>query len=246
MDIYLSPSSLQRWFECKCPAAWQFGKQWELKEPNEIAERGTLVHALMDGSKKVSRVKDTYALNLYHKLVAAQEQLGLTFIHREETEKFEITLADFPHHIFWTRRIDGEATLPDGTHVIVDYKTTMVTWRTLADGVAPQARASQSVGYLYPNPDREPGPQSILYLLAPLRGDPTYHRYDLTEVDVWNFENMLRVAAAGVVNGTFPKVAGKHCIGNSTLPGCDFVGVCWQQKGWKKTLKARKVHHAID
>lgn len=226
--VYLSPSSLQHWFEYGCPARWKLEKDYEPKIENEFATRGKLVHSMLDGSVSVGLVTDRLALAFYSKIDTAFKTSGMTTVENEIPQSFEI-LPD----IVWVRRIDRIAVLPDDTPVIVDFKTTGAIWKELKNGIIPQALAFQGPGYTTPPPPdmwtKTPWPATLFYLVSGFKGPASFIRYEATEELTDNFLNSVRMAADAISRNRFPKIYGKHCL------ECPVAAACFNDPKWKRS-----------
>lgn len=238
--IRLSPTSLQQWYEQGCPARWNFEREWEPKAPNVMAERGKLVHRIMESKAKTKDMRaDKIATRMAVALSDALTASGIQLFGTPEIkEEFQIR-----DDVTWVRRIDRFA-LMDGRPIIVDWKTTGNGWRSgeNAEGqFTPQANAMQSIGYLLPSPT--PGslgrldgwpPKTILYFVVGMRGPAQVYRYDWKEDDFYNFNQLVDAASGMIDSHYFPKVYGKHCLGNATTSPCPMHQLCFQTPGWEK------------
>lgn len=254
--IKLTPSNLAYWFESGCPAAWKFDQEWESLESKEWAERGTLVHSMMDGLVLRKDVEDRMALSFYDKLRDYWHDSGWKMLHdldgkplNELKQKFKIAPG-----VLLSRRLDRIALVDDGRAAIIDWKTTPgYGWKSVVDSglnlVYPQANGFQSIGYLLPPPKDEhekfrlpkhfKWPRRMYYVVAPLRGAIQVIRYDWSEEAHQNFIHATEVAIPSIKRGHFPKIPGKHCH------DCRFKALCWQTPGWEDGYRQRTAarHH---
>src|SRR3990167_29115 len=83
--LRLSQSSLNRWFDGKCLAAWDYARRYELKgEAAQHLTTGILVHEMLAGEKDISMVTDANAKRFYDKINILNLQTD-----------FEILLSEF-------------------------------------------------------------------------------------------------------------------------------------------------------
>lgn len=231
--IYISPTRLQRWFELGCPARWNFERNWEPKAKNEWAERGTLVHAMLDGSKKLKDVKDLSALRLYQKL---KDALAFSDLEIESMELEQTIPIKELEDVMLVRRIDVKGKL-NGQSVLLDYKTAGVEWKSIGD-IVPQTYTFQGPGYLYPPPDLPEWPTTMHYLVVPLyRGTVHFHPYHKNAPDDLNFLEAVKMLRDAIIGDYQPKIRGKGCL------DCDMAPVCYDIPGWKKLYTPKEHHH---
>ena len=224
--IYLSPTRLQRYYESGCPAKWNYEREWEPREKNEFAERGTLVHRMLSGDIDLSIVEDPLAHNFYRKLKDAELLMGFNAVERELRQEFPLT-----DDVMWVRVIDAKGFIGQ-TQYILDYKTTGAVWKSLVEGITPQTLAMQSPGYLW---SYEPDwPAEMLYLVAGFRGPAATFRYQLSEADRANFMEAVTMCASALKAGYNPKIRGKGCL------DCEMKDVCYDLPGWKKKYTKKK------
>src|SRR6185295_4337296 len=139
--VYLSPSSLQRWFDLGCPAAWDYDKQFSLTPAGERfllkqgvdldtswADRGTLVHSMLAGEMPLESVTDNQAKMFYEKLDQLRQGLMLKAIlgSEELNQAFEILPG-----VQWVRRLDLLAEGFSKELLVNDYKTTGAVWKVM-------------------------------------------------------------------------------------------------------------------
>jgi len=242
--IYLSPSSLTRWFNqydldgklFHCPAAWDYGRKYERLEPQPIAEQGIAVHKLLEGSLAPSDVTDTQTLTMFTKIAEVREMLGLTILHAEVRQEIKLLVG-----VTLVRIIDAIAKTKGGDFVLLDYKSTPGNgWKVMPNSIAPQSLGFQSPGYLMPpSLDKtkvlglKTWPKTILYLIGPARGPAQYFTYESSAEDFVHFTKAAAQVAYVIRKNTFPKVKGKHCL------NCPFQGPCYDLPDWRAALREK-------
>ena len=225
--IYLSPTRLQRWFECGCPAKWNFERIYESKKKSEFAERGTLVHAMLAGEIDITTVEDTTAMMFFRKLEDARRMMGFVVEEKELRQEFPLM-----EDVMWVRVIDVVGRI-DKTPTILDYKTTGAVWKMIADQTAPQAMASQSPGYLW-RPSEVSWPTEMVYLVAGFRGAAGIYRYTKNDADDANFLEAVTMCRDALKAGYNPKIRGKGCL------ECEMKDVCYELPKWKSKYTKKK------
>lgn len=229
--VWLSASSLQRWYDSGCPAQWNYERKYRTKEVHPIAARGIDVHALLEGSKKESDIEDKFTLQLYDKLLQARQLLGLTILATEVRQQFEIVPG-----VTWTRILDVIATDRKGEPLILDYKTAGAAWKQTGQGIIPRAEGFQTPSYMYPPPKgvwkETKWPKQMLYLIAPFRGQVQF--IYVKEYDKRNFLDAVKSCAAAVRAGVFPKVKSGKCI------ECPMRPLCFKEPGHKELYEKKR------
>lgn len=236
--IRLSPSSLQYFFESKCPAAWKYSQAMRPKEKDEFAERGVLVHSLMEGATKENEVEDTKALLLYHKLIDIKNLLGLEILEKEVWINTRIMPG-----VEWVGRVDALAKTVHGSTVLLDYKTIYGggwKWSENTPYKAvfwPQALSFQATGYTLPQLGRK-WPRELWFLIAGLKGPAYSIPYVFDKED---YKNLLDAVSFVKKAKEFPKVRGKQCLsrGGTNKP-CEYLDVCFKLKGWEEKYDFRE------
>jgi len=231
--IYLSPTSIQAWFDNQCPARWKFEREWTAVKQNAFAERGILVHSMMEG--KAKKVTDNLAVTFSEKMKHISDLIGMEILHTEIPLK--VTL--FGGRVIIRERIDAIAKLFDGSTVIVDWKTNYSSgWKNIPlTTIYPQEHTFQGAAYLL-RPDEPPKgmkewPTSVMYIVAPIKGAAQAHRYNKNEEDTENLMKAIEYIACGHDLGYFPKSRGKQCI------ECPFNLMCYDAPDWKKHYRKR-------
>lgn len=250
MTVKLTPSNLTYWYESGCPAAWDFDREWEALGSKEWAERGTLVHSMMEGTLKRADVDDKLALAFYDKLNEFWVASGWTAIKDldgkpldEVKQRFRIAPG-----VDISRKIDRLATDENGKPLIIDWKTTPgYGWKTVTGvdytNVYPQAHGFQSIGYLLPPPADEwakrrmpkklKWPKRMVYVVAPLRGAVQVLSYEWSDEDYENFVQATEVVSVAAKKERFPKIMGKACF------DCRYKALCHESPGWEGQYRRR-------
>lgn len=229
--INLSPTSIQAWFDNGCPQRWIWERTITPKEPNQFGERGTLVHAMMEGRVNPKKCKDSLAVLFYEKLQGLVAQMQMKILFVEVPHK----IALLGGKVVLRRRVDAIAELMDGSLAILDWKTNYSTgWKRIKNtNIAPQRFTLQAPGYLIPPPTDElpeglaKWPRTVIFCVSPIRGGPEPFRYDYNPFDMENFDAALKIVAHSSEQKLFPKTRGKHCL------DCPFNYMCFDVKGWK-------------
>lgn len=260
--IWLSPSAVTRFFECKCPAAWLYSQMYSKKEgiPQQI---GKDAHAKLEG-KDISKSKTASEGERFaQKLEEGQATLDVEIENnaREQYESFPFPGVD---GVQWVRVIDVMAKMrPDGERVILDYKTGK-EWKPIYDKegneIYPLAHGFQSAGYLIPpvKPSKEqierqktraleqglqwkPKPKGwydawptmVIYIVASWRKEPVIAPYHLNQADLDNLREAIKLIQWSVLNKNLPKIRGHHCH------DCHYRRVCYNELGWKYHYEKR-------
>lgn len=253
--LRLSQSSLNRWFDYKCLAAWDFQRKLELKngEVSQPLELGILVHKMLEGDVDISTVQDANAKRFYDKINILHLQTDYEVLLSEFWVRFPLMRG-----VEWIAKIDQMArNRKTGELVIIDFKTTGAVWKSVGK-ITPQARGFQAISYLIPPPAKvlaklnqkwypkveiKKWPTRILYFVAGYRGDAVSFDYRFDREDYQNFIDTVAIVA-GIERGKkFPKNRGKHCIGTpDNKNGCPFFDACFKTAGWKKKYKVKKTY----
>lgn len=250
MPIKLTPSNLAYWFSSQCPAAWKFDQEWESLASKEWADRGTLVHGMMEGMVARKDVEDKLALTFYDKLNAYWKESGFRAVLKPDGQPFNEIKQRFriAPGVDLSRKLDKLVYDEDGETLAIDWKTTPgYGWKAVTgpDYVLhyPQAHGFQSIGYLLPPPVTEwerlglpkrfKWPKRILYVVAPLRGAIQVLSYDWSKEGHENFVHATEVAIPSVKRKHFPKIEGKQCH------ECTFKALCHQTPGWETGYRLR-------
>ena len=235
--LYLSPSSLNRFYDSRCPASWEFGRKLEaIGKKDEMMDRGTLVHSMMEGTVPVSDVTDTLAKSLYDKLISLKSGLNIQITETEVWQEFEIIPG-----VIWQRKIDGIGMEQGGKKILADYKTGGA-WKVIPSKngsvASPKSMGFQAIGYLIPPPQVKDWPKQVIFLVAPYRGAPQIFRYNYNKKDhnnlllaIQHFKESVELFQA---SGYFPKVRGYPC------ENCDFVAPCYEEDGWTDKFKKKE------
>ena len=225
-QVYLSPSSLQAWFDYGCPAAWNYSRQYVPKdEDTTFLDRGSRVHTMLaKGLDQASR--DSLDNMLYQKIVRLIRSEGLEFVPEtaEKRRRFEIL-----EGVFWTNYTDRLAWDRKGETLIVDYKTAGAPWKQVEGSrKVPQALSVQATGYVFPDPKVDHWPKRLVFLVAPLRGEAQAFYYRRTKQDEANLLSAIHIAAEAIRPGVFPKIRSRAC------KECPFRFPCFDVAGWQK------------
>lgn len=229
----LSASSLSRWFSCGCPAQWNYSRQWKPESiEDENLKRGILVHALLDGTHKVTKDTDPVALKLAEKIRKGMQMIRLNVFPStfETTQKFllhDLKVPGYPHlTVEITRRIDAIG-LDSRGFCVVDYKATKLGWKV------EQARGIQATLYTLNNGSRlsdygigsdQGWPQRILFVVAGLKGRlPQILEYQFDQTDYENLLSLIKTAILQIKIAEeqgWPKHYGYPCT------RCSYTNLC--------------------
>lgn len=247
----LSPTSLTNWFYNRCPAAWKYSQDYELREPSIHLRVGTMVHNLMEGlavgeALRLDSDAAKSAVPIYQKLIDMKSNLGLQVIFDHDKNPYieRKQVWRIAPYVDFVTKIDCLCWDENGLPVVVDWKSTLGNgWKTMplgTDGTdrffTPQMHGFQSVAYLVPRPPRllretkidgMKWPSRMLYLVGPARGPVQVFSYSWNEGDYANFKQALQLVSQAVAGGRFPKVYGKHCF------ECEYKGPCLEPLGWQ-------------
>ena len=227
--VKLSPSSIQSFFDSRCPAAWNYSRQLEPLVEDEWLSRGTLVHSMMAGDTDPTSVTDNLAQIFYKKLLEEQRKQGITVLKSEVWRVIELT-----KHIQLRMRIDAFA-LRRNKEVVVDWKTAGAPWKVVEGKeqyVAPSAVSFQAVAYVAEG-DEASWPQEMMFIVAPARGKPSTFFYYRNKADYENLVNAANLVREAIRSNNFPKIRGYACH------ECKFKAVCYEAFDWESKYKSR-------
>lgn len=256
MSVRLSPTNLTRWYTSGCPAAWKFSQDYDVLTPNIHLAVGNMVHGLMEGALSADKPEPYFepdwwkaAVTIYKKLLTWKADLGLTVVRNDQG----LPLVEFKYEwdilpgIRYVCKADALVFDSDGVLAIVDYKSTLGNgWKNFILSpekmVVPQALGFQSESYLIKPPKKvrtklglteDVWPERLYYLVGPARGPCQVFHYDKDKQEYANFKAALKLAAASIQNGYFPKVKGKQCF------ECDFARLCYGRQDLEGLFAAR-------
>lgn len=228
--IRLSPTNLDRWFTLGCPAAWDFSYRFSPVVPNPYAKFGSDVHAFMETGES----EDPTVIKTGQKLWDLAHLLGLRDVKKPLIEfKQEWKLAP---GITFVRKLDRIMEEPNGTQVIVDWKTHAgYGWKPVKEtNITPQTLGPQTSGYFLDAPTtvlQESGlkrwPKVMYYLVGPARGLAQAYRVERDKHADQNFQDLLAVAVAAIKQKSYPKNYGKHCH------DCEVRALCFETDGYE-------------
>ena len=237
--LYLSPSSLGYFYESRCPAAWHYNtKLIPIGEVNEAMARGTLVHALLEGTISLGDVTDQKAAMLYDKINSIRSSMNIQIDQTEIWQEFEIIPG-----VIWRRRLDAIGSVSGYRTTIIDYKTAGGGWKTIPIGdnvISPQSLGFQSIGYAVPMPGVKNWPVQVMFIVAGYRGPAQIFTYTYNKVDHKNLLDAIRLVKTAYDTNSFPKVRGYACAGSSTEPPCPFLAPCFNEPNWAAKFTEKK------
>lgn len=228
--ITISPSSMNDFFSC--PAKFQYRRVYIAPGSKDKALiDGNIVHdALEQGTplEEISQPPRTWVKQVR----ASLRHYEYDIIQTERLEKFK-----YNDSITISRKIDAYAYLPDGTPVIIDYKTSGKMWPTIA-GQAPQGGGFQANMYLIkPSNELNPfkgnvWPDQIHFVVVSKGGGSIpvrVHKYYRNPEGTKNMEDALELIAGAK---SYPKNRGYGC------DRCNYSPVCFDTSR-KKLFKER-------
>ncbi len=230
-----SPSAFNNYDTCKRKFYYS-RKLYRIQGEEPIFfTRGSEAHAVMDGSKSLDEISKE-AATMARKLIKVRDGLGFTIVHKELTQKWNIT-----PNMRYERRIDGLGYNKDNMGCIVDWKTASQSWQTIGT-VAPKAMTWQTPGYQVDPPVHElekigwtdPWPKKMVYIVGPMRGAGQIFELDEDVEMIDAFWSLLEDIEQSVNDNHFPKSPGYGCT------FCPFGDICFDQDGWMDLYDHRK------
>ena len=230
--IPISASNLSAFMSC--PGKTTLSNKWKRIEEVDCFKDGSDAHKMMEIGEVIPDASVT-ALAYHEQLVAAEKKLGYSPIRREGFEKFDYTLPS--GRVVQIRRvIDLYARMPDGSPVIIDYKTASRPWETVDGETAPQAQGFQGSIYLIPSPTSpfvgEEGQVSLAFLVA-TQASWKAHWHDPSSGSLRDLTDAMEIYAEAVEEGRLPFVRGYSC------GKCEFKELCYKVPGYQYQFQTK-------
>ena len=226
-----------------CQATLFYRMKWKIEEDDED-NFGSMAHQIMFEERMVT-ASDDQTVGIYvRKFREMEAALGIKVLARELKQSWELLPG-----IWYTRIIDVVGVI-DNQPFILDYKTAMAPWKTIASEggktISPRAQTLQAPGYMITPPESvvEPElwsrlggqwPKQIVFTVAPLRGRGQIFETRMTPMLERNFMDTA-VLAKAQYDQYGPAMLhnyGKAC------DWCNYARACHHTPGWELVFKER-------
>lgn len=242
-NLYLSPTGLMDFAGCQ--ATLYYRMKYKIEEEDED-NFGSAAHLIM-AEERAATSEDAKEVGAYvRKFREIEESLGIRVLARELRQSWELLPG-----IMYTRIIDVVG-LIDGKPWILDYKTAIMPWKTIATRggkiISPRAQTLQAPGYMLTPPSDIVTPElwgklggvgnwpkQIVFAVAPMRG-----RAQIFDTDNSPFleSNFMETAKQAKTMYDQYGAAMLHNYGKA-CDWCNFARACHQSPGWELVFKER-------